>query len=69
MRTHIPCGSGILCGSNSLTAFLNRADCSKCENRMDVIIKILMDAATGQDVKARASKLLQSIGYKIEGTS
>lgn len=58
---HAACGDGTLCGSNSLTACVNSSTCVRCNNRMDKILALLLDAADGQDVKARAARMVADL--------
>ena len=58
-RVHTASQIGCLCGTNSLASQWRTSTCNKCENRVDALLKLLMDAAKGQDVSKQAQLLVK----------
>jgi hypothetical protein len=63
MKTHVSHEGYPLCGNSTYTAAHNSADCQLCLRRVVEMLDILYQAATGQDVREKASVLLKKMQY------
>jgi hypothetical protein len=57
-KKHVWDGQRALCGNRSFTTSVNSTDCARCNDRVDSLLALLLDAAAGKDVRGEARELV-----------